>query len=736
MAIFLGLVVISALGVAWYIRLATRQGIMDIPNERSSHQRITPRGGGGVAVMLFVLIWGGWMLGNGYGSTSAWMLGVGGLLMAILGFWDDLHSLSARLRLALQVVIAVALVAVCGGFDSAFIPFIGVVGFGWIGLAIAILWVVGLTNVYNFMDGVDGIAGVQAVVAGLAWLAFGWYFHLPVIMVASALTTAFALGFLYFNWEPAKVFMGDVGSAFYGFIFAALPLLALAESGRDIQLLNVKVAGFAGLVVFPFVFDGVFTFIRRLKKRENVMKAHRSHLYQRLYQAGWRHSQISLFYACLAVCSAGLAFLYVTQTGPLSAGGPILALITGWMLTRFVKSWEEGSPALAPSAKPKLPVAERPDAGRLFLSPPHLSGMEETHLMTALRQNWIAPVGPSQRAFEEELARYHGTDDALATVSGTAAIHLALRLSGINPGDTVLCSTFSFIASSNPIHYLGGRPVFIDSDPHNWNLSLDALRTAVESERHAGYPPKALILVHAYGLTADLDPILDYCRQEGIIVIEDAAESLGTRYRGQLTGTFGDFAAFSFNGNKIITTGGGGLLLARNPEDLARARYLAGQAKEPGYEFEHASVGYNYRLSNVLAAVGLGQFSVFQERLKQRRALAGFYAENLSEVAGVQLMPAPDYCEPNHWLNCITIDPSLGVSPMAVIKALESFNIESRPLWKPLHLQLANQGSPYYGRGVAEGLHRHGICLPSGTAMEASDVRRVTEVVIRSLQPA
>ena len=373
-------------------------------------------------------------------------------------------------------------------------------------------------------------------------------------------------------------------------------------------------------------------------------------------------------------------------------------------------------------------------SSRLYLSPPHMSGLEWAFLQEAFDSGWIAPLGPQVAAFEEEFAAKIGARHALALNSGTAAIHLALVDLGVGPGDEVLVSTLTFIASANPIVYQGARPVFIDSERTSWNMDPNLLEDALKRKARLGQRPKAIIVVHLYGQTADMQPILDLGQRYGVPVIEDAAEALGATYRGRSAGTWGVAAAFSFNGNKIITTSGGGMLVSDDEAFVRHARKLATQARDPAPHYQHSEIGYNYRLSNLLAAVGRGQLRVLDDRVRRKREIFDLYRQLLRDVPGLTWMPEAPWGRANRWLTVLTVNPAvLGVTREDLRLALEAENIESRPLWKPLHLQPVFRGAEVFGGAVAEDLFAHGLCLPSGTQMHDADVRRVVQVLRRRL---
>lgn len=371
---------------------------------------------------------------------------------------------------------------------------------------------------------------------------------------------------------------------------------------------------------------------------------------------------------------------------------------------------------------------------KVHLSPPHLSGKEIEYIQEALDANWVAPVGPHVDAFEKEIANYLGVNEAVAVNSGTSAIHLALSLLDIKTGDTVFCSTLTFVASANPILYQGAEPVFIDSEPDTWNMSPAALEKGLKEAAQKGKLPKAVIVVHLYGQSAKMDEILELCNMYGIPVIEDSAESLGSSYKEKPSGTFGKFGIFSFNGNKIITTSGGGMLVSNDSEAIKKARFLATQAKDPAPHYQHSHLGFNYRMSNILAGIGRAQLQVLEERVLARRMMFSTYFCELSSIPGIQFMPELKNTFSNRWLTTLLIDETkTGVSSRTLLRLLAEENIEARPVWKPLHLQPLFKGTAYhmdeYQGNVSERLFQHGICLPSGSNMTEEKMIRVISCI-------
>ena len=367
---------------------------------------------------------------------------------------------------------------------------------------------------------------------------------------------------------------------------------------------------------------------------------------------------------------------------------------------------------------------------RIPLSVPHMSGAELDYIRQAFETNWIAPLGPHVEAFEREFAQLVGCKAALAVTSGTAAIHLALRVAGIGPGDEVWVSTLTFAASVNPVLYQGATPAFVDSDTRSWNMDPDLFVSALQQRAKKGRLPKAVVLVHLYGQSADIDPILEACQNYGVILIEDAAEALGATYKGKAPGTFGLLGAFSFNGNKIITTSGGGMLVSNDERLIAHARKLATQAREPVPHYEHTEIGYNYRMSNVLAGIGRAQLKVLEERVQARRRIFEYYYRHLSDLPGIEFMPEAPWGRHTRWLTTLTIDPKkFGATREDVRLALEAANIESRPVWKPMHLQPVYAGYETFGGAVAERLFRDGLCLPSSSQLTEEELNRVIQVI-------
>ncbi|MCQ6526097.1 DegT/DnrJ/EryC1/StrS family aminotransferase [Bacillus mycoides] len=362
---------------------------------------------------------------------------------------------------------------------------------------------------------------------------------------------------------------------------------------------------------------------------------------------------------------------------------------------------------------------------RIFLSSPHMSdeGYEMHYVKEAFDTNWIAPLGENVNGFERELAAKVGSKEAAALSSGTAAIHLALKAAGVGEGDVVFCQTLTFSATANPIIYQNATPVFIDSDCETWNMCPKALEEAFKK-----YPNvKAVIVVHLYGLSADMDKIVELCKKYNVALIEDAAESLGTYYKGKHTGSFGDYGVFSFNGNKIITTSGGGMLVSNDEERISKARFWATQSRDQARHYQHSELGFNYRMSNVVAGIGRGQLKVLDQRVQKKRYIFDFYKRELGNLEGIEFMPSNEWNEPNYWLSSMTLNGK--IRPIDVMEALEKENIESRPVWKPMHMQPFFEKYDFIGTDVSEKLFETGVCLPSDTKMTDEDLDRVVKII-------
>ncbi len=370
---------------------------------------------------------------------------------------------------------------------------------------------------------------------------------------------------------------------------------------------------------------------------------------------------------------------------------------------------------------------------KIWLSSPHMGGNEIKYINTAFDENWIAPLGPNVNGFEQDLKDFIGNGKEVAALSsGTAAIHLALIQLGVVLGDEVLCQSFTFSASANPITYQGAKPVFIDSEKQTWNMCPKALKEGIEARIKHGKKPKAIIVVHLYGMPALMDEIMELSTQYNIPVIEDAAEALGSSYKNQKCGTFSNFGILSFNGNKIITTSGGGALVCSSEETKKKAVFYATQSRDNAPHYQHSHIGYNYRLSNISAGIGRGQMEVLEEHIELRRKMHFFYKDLFASIEGIQVFeePSADFYS-NHWLSAITVNPELtnGINREDLRLAFEKENIESRPLWKPMHMQPIFKDCPYYGGNVAESLFNEGLCLPSGSNLTDEDRNRISNVI-------
>ena len=372
---------------------------------------------------------------------------------------------------------------------------------------------------------------------------------------------------------------------------------------------------------------------------------------------------------------------------------------------------------------------------KIWLSSPNMGGAEKDFVKLAFDENWVAPIGPNIDAFEEEICKYNNVNHASALSSGTAAIHLALILLGVESGDEVLCSSFTFSASANPIRYQLATPIFIDSEEETWNVDPILLEKAIIDRTKNGKKPKALILVHLYGISAKMKEILSICEKYEIPIIEDAAEALGSLYKDKALGTFGKFGVYSFNGNKIITTSGGGMLVSNDKKLIEKARFLSSQARDEAPHYQHSQIGYNYRMSNICAGIGRGQMQVLDLRISQKRKIRGFYEKIFDGIKGIKILKENSHSFSNAWLSCILIDPKKTKFTRENLRlAFEKDNIEARPLWKPMHLQPIFENFPSYLNGVSEKLFLQGLCLPSDTNMKENEFKRVEKVINKVLK--
>ncbi len=368
---------------------------------------------------------------------------------------------------------------------------------------------------------------------------------------------------------------------------------------------------------------------------------------------------------------------------------------------------------------------------KIWLSSPHMSGREMRYINEAFDTNWVSPLGPNVTGFEHELASYLKVNHCAALVSGTAALHMALINLGVAYGDEVVCQSFTFSASANPIVYQGATPVFVDSEPETWNMDPNLLEVAIKDRIAKGKKPKAIIAVHLYGMPAKIDEILSVAQRYEIPVVEDAAEAIGSTYRGKNCGTFGVMGALSFNGNKIITTSGGGALVSENEGYIKNTRFLSTQARDAAPHYQHSKIGYNYRMSNIVAGIGRGQLEVLNLRVQQRRANNQFYRNLLGSLEGITFLTESNGTFSNYWLTAMLIDPKIGISREDVRLGLEADNIESRPLWKPMHLQPVFSGAPAYTSGFSEKAFEQGLCLPSGSNLTDVEKERIASQLKR-----
>jgi dTDP-4-amino-4,6-dideoxygalactose transaminase len=372
---------------------------------------------------------------------------------------------------------------------------------------------------------------------------------------------------------------------------------------------------------------------------------------------------------------------------------------------------------------------------KIWLSSPHMGGSEMKYVQEAYDSNWVAPLGPNVNEFENELSDKIGVQGVAALSSGTAAIHLSLVILGVKRGDEVICSSFTFSASANPILYQGATPIFVDSEPDSWNMDPELLEAAIKDRLRLGNKPKAIIVVHLYGMPAKMAEIVDISERYDIPIIEDAAEALGSKYNGKSCGSIGLTGILSFNGNKIITTSGGGALVSDKTEYIEKARFLSTQARDKAPHYQHSEIGYNYRMSNIIAGIGRGQLHVLDERVKQRRKNNSFYRELLTDFSFIEFQNEPEFHYSNFWLTTILINKNqCDISPSAIRQIMEKDNIETRPLWKPMHLQPVFADCPAYMNGTSERLFMNGLCLPSGSNLTENDLLRISDSLLSCLK--
>lgn len=696
-----------------YFKIADKFGIADDPAVRHEVTRKTPtRRGGGIIVWIATAIW---FVASGF--AHPWFF-AGLTLVAGISFVDDLKGVANKIRLACQFAAALMMFQDLAIFSSQ----------PWILTVVALIFCVGIINAYNFMDGVNGITALYSLVA-LGTLEFlnlapispvaGNFVNAWLIFSAFAAVAVFA----FFNCRVrAKCFAGDVGAIAIAFIILfGLGGLMIATS--DVTWIIL-------LVVYGV--DSSLTLLHRLMLHENIGQAHQKHIFQMMAdKLHVPHMRIAGIYAGTQLAiSAGFIAIYhfgmTTRVAYCLAVGIVLSGIYIWFIRKYFTR-------------------------QIWLSSPHLSGEEGKYLSATIASGWIAPAGPNLSSFEARVIKaLGGESDAeptdaeprrelygVAVNAGTAAIHLGLIEVGISAGDEVICQSFTFAASANPVVYCGGTPVFVDSEPDTWNMDPALMEKAIlDRKEKTGKFPKAIVPVHLYGMPAKIGEICAIAKKYGIPVVEDAAEALGSKYRGRACGTFGDFGAISFNGNKIVTTSAGGIAICHSREMRDDILKLATQAKEPRPYYHHERIGYNYRMSGVCAGIGLGQMNALQDRIERRREIHEIYTEALSGVPGISVKQAPskDFFS-NFWLTCILIDPEkFGIDCAALKEKLDTVNIESRRLWKPMHLQPVYAKNPFYKNGDAPDgfcgeLFAKGLCLPSGTHLSNSDIERVVRYI-------
>ena len=736
---------LGALSVWACQRLALRWNWLDHPNDRSFHEKPTPRIGGiGILVPLLVAAAGLILLRQGsFSLPVAATLGPAGLI-ALLSFFDDRFDLSRAIRFSGHLLCGlIVLYLLREVWAGQALPLLGDHLPVLLAGILLLVWVAGLTNSYNFMDGIDGIAGVQGLVALGGWTSIllldsklGGAPAGVQLLLLLALAGGLA-GFLLLNWSPASIFMGDIGSTFLGFYLAVLPF-AFASFG--LPLASALEAG--ALFVWPFVIDTGVTFTRRLVRRERIFDAHRSHLYQvlagtcRNREAG--HRLTSLLFGVLALLGVGLYW----NDGPLWAKLAVLGGI--WVA---VTAWVYGIrlPDAAAGKNSDSTGTERaPDNSRsladlmsydIFLSPPEITEAERIRVMEALSSGFIAPVGPQVNAFEKGIAAYLGLDEVQSVNSGTAAIHLGLRALGVGPGDCVLCPDLTFVASVNPVRYLGAEPVLVDVSVETWAMDPEVAREAIQTLKGEGRTVRAMVVVHAFGIPAPMEELMAVAREEGVLVLEDCAGAFGSMVGNKAVGSFGDAATYSFNGNKVLTTSGGGALYLKDPSLRESARVWANQGKHPkAVGYRHETMGYNYRLSNICAAIGLGQLETVDARLARKKAIFNSYREKLSGIPGIGFMPQPAYGSCNYWLSCISVKDAASLEEIVV--AIRREGIEASPMWRPMDQQGVNDGLRSFGGAASRAIHESFFSLPSGSSMTSDQVGRVVEAVRRQLPVA
>lgn len=745
MEILIWFILSMAAGAAgtWYARAyALKKNWLDHPNDRSFHDRPTPRIGG-LGMLLPVLIAAVFISITEPQAKLLWWLAplLPAMLVAALSFADDRFDLSRIIRFGGHTLCAlVVVVLMYDTWAGEAFPLLGKLPAVITGLLL-LVWITGLTNSTNFMDGIDGIASVQALVAVVGWMSIlmGEFSILYSADAQILLLMALAgglCGFLILNWSPASIFMGDIGSTFLGFYLAVLPL-GVAALGLPLER-----ALEAGLFfVWPFVADTGVTFARRLIKRERIFDAHRSHVYQVLAATfptrKKGHRMISLLYGVLALLGIGLYW----------TGGPLWAklIVLAWVWLA-VSVWTFGiraakapvadkSSSTSVASKLATKTLEKPDKFipfSIYLSPPDITQAEYKAVREALESGFIAPVGPQVQAFEAGLCDYLGFDDIQAVNSGTAAIHLGLRAIGVGPGDCVLCPDLTFVASVNPVRYLGAEPVLVDVEESCWGMDPELAREAIHKLRAEGRSVKAMVIVHAFGIPSKMEALMQIARDENVRVLEDCAGALGSTYGGKSVGLFGDAAAFSFNGNKVLTTSGGGALHVRDPEMRDATRSWANQGKaKNALGYQHDSIGYNYKLSNICAAIGLAQLTTVDHRLARKAAIFRHYADAFSDLPDVELMPCPAHGQGNFWLTSIRLDSHEKAD--ILVSVLRENGIEASPMWKPMQMQAMNHDLRTFGGEVSRDIYMRSLSLPSGSSLTEDELNRVSGIVRKQL---
>ncbi|MGC9451058.1 MAG: aminotransferase class V-fold PLP-dependent enzyme [Oceanipulchritudo sp.] len=736
---------LGALGV-WYARsFAIIRNWLDYPNERSFHKNPVPRIGGigmlaplmaGMVVVFLIPesvmdhAWLGPLL-------PAW-------LVALLSFFDDRFELSRLIRFAGHgLCAAVVLWILHPDWAGAPLPVFGDALPVLVCALLLFVWITGLTNAYNFMDGIDGIAAMQGIVAIAGWcsiLILSPFIELsqgnPQLLLLLSLVAGL-LGFLILNWAPASIFMGDIGSTFLGFYLAVLPLGAAA---MGLPLDRALEAGV--FFVWPFVADTGLTFFRRLARRENIFDAHRSHLYQVFASTfGKRetgHRWTTLLFGALSLVGVGLYW----TSGPLWAKigvlGGLWVAVVAWTYGIRLQDSSKGGKYSSTQGKVRMEDewVESPVVGLMpfdiYLSPPEITEAEHRRVAEALQSGFIAPVGPQVNSFEQGLARYLRLDELQALSSGTAAIHLGLRALGVGPGDVVICPDLTFIASVNPVRYLGAEPVLVDVRKENWAMDPALAREAIRTLKKEGRTVRVMVVVHAFGIPAPIEELVQLAREEGVAVLEDCAGAFGAWIGDRSVGSFGDAAAYSFNGNKVLTTSGGGALFIRNKEMRDSARSWANQGKRIGaVGYQHETLGYNYKLSNICAAIGLAQLETLERRLARKRVIFRSYRQRFAEFPLVGFMPEPEYGRNNYWLSCISLDTSTHAEEL--VHTLRQEGIEASPMWKPMHMQELNTDLRVFGGEASEKIHRRFLSLPSGSSLTDAELDRVSELVRKNL---